>query len=69
MLGHVIFRRESYLRRMTPNLENDKLQFGDIIWMHPILGRLTNKVLLTTSCGTIAFDWVSPRPDLVVELG
>jgi hypothetical protein len=54
---------------MTPNLKNDKLQLGDIIWMHPILGRLTNKVLLTTSRGAIPFDRVSPRPDLVIELG
>lgn len=54
---------------MTPNLKNDKLQLSDIIRMHPILGRLTNKVLLTTSCSAISFDRVPPRPDLVIELG
>ena len=36
--------------------------------MHPILGRLTNKVLLTASCSAIPFGWVTPRPNLVVEL-
>lgn len=36
--------------------------------MHPILGRLTNEVLLTASCRAIPLDWVAPRPNLVVEL-
>ena len=54
---------------MKSNLENDKLQFRDVIRMHPILGRLTHKVLLTASCSAISFDRVTPRPDLVIELG
>lgn len=37
--------------------------------MHPILGRLTNKILLTASGSAIPFDRVAPRTDLVIELG
>lgn len=36
--------------------------------MHPILGRLTNKILLTASCSAIPFDRIAPGPDLVIEL-
>lgn len=36
--------------------------------MHPILGRLTNEVLLAASCSAIPFDRGAPRPNLVVEL-
>lgn len=36
--------------------------------MHPILGRLTNKILLAASRSAISFGRVAPRPHLVVEL-
>ena len=37
--------------------------------MHPILGRLTNKILLTTSRSAIPFGRAAPRPHLVIEFG
>lgn len=51
------------------DLQYDELQFGDVIWVNPILGGLTDKVLLTTPRGAIAFYWVSSSPNEIVELG
>lgn len=53
---------------MASNLEDDKLQLGDIIWMHPILGCLTHEVLLTASCRAISFDRITSCPNLIIEL-
>ena len=35
-------------------LEDNKLQLGYVIWMDPVLGRLSDEVLLTTPCGTVS---------------
>lgn len=37
--------------------------------MHPILGRLSHEVLLSTTCCTITLDRVSPRPHNIVQPG
>lgn len=51
------------------DLQYNELQFRDVIRVNPILCGLTDKVLLTASCGAVAFYWVSSSPHKIVELG
>jgi len=37
--------------------------------MHPVLGRLANKILLATTSRRVALGRTSSRPDIVVDLG
>lgn len=50
-------------------LQYDELQLCNIIWVHPVLGRLPDKVLLASTGCAVTFDRVSPRSYKVVELG
>jgi hypothetical protein len=50
-------------------LQDDQLQLGDVIRVNPVFGCLTNKVLLASTSGRIAFDWVTFGTDKVIQLG
>jgi hypothetical protein len=50
-------------------LQDDQLQFGDVIPVNPVFGCLTNKVLLVSTSGRIALDRVTLSTDKVVQLG
>ena len=50
-------------------LEDDELELGDVVGMHPVLGRLANKILLATTSRRVALGRTSSRPDIVVDLG
>ncbi|KAH3674360.1 hypothetical protein WICPIJ_009577 [Wickerhamomyces pijperi] len=50
-------------------LQDDQLQLGDVVWVDPVLGGLTNKVLLPPTSGRITLDWVTPGSDQVVVAG
>jgi hypothetical protein len=45
-------------------LQDDQLQLGDVIRVNPVFGCLTNKVLLASTSGRIAFG-----TDKVIQLG
>jgi hypothetical protein len=49
-------------KEVMTGLQNEKLQLGDIIWMNPVFGRLTNKVALTATSRAVALDRIAPRP-------
>lgn len=50
-------------------LENNELQFNNVVWVHPVLCSLANKVLLLSSCGRVALDWISSCANDIVEFG
>ena len=50
-------------------LENDQLQLGNVVTMHPVLGRLSHKVLLGPTGGRVTLDWVTLGSDNIVKLG
>ena len=50
------------------DLQNDELQLCDIVCMHPVFGGLPYKILLPAPRSTIAFDWISPCADKVIQL-
>ena len=50
-------------------LENDELQLGDIIAVHPVLRRLSYKVLLGATSSRVALNWVTLGADQIVKLG
>ena len=49
-------------------LQYNELQLCNVIGVHPIFGRLPDKILLASAGCTITFDRVSPRSYKVVEL-
>lgn len=53
--------------RPLTNLEYDEFQFGDVVWMHPVLGSLSNEVLLAATCRSVTFDRVTPGPDQIIK--
>ena len=48
-------------------LEDYKLQLSDVVWMYPVFGGLSYEVLLATASSTITLDWVTTRPNQIVE--
>lgn len=51
------------------DLQYNEFQFRDVIRVNPILCGLTDKILLTSSRGAVAFDWVPSSPHEIVKLG
>lgn len=51
------------------DLQYDEFQFRYVIRVNPILCGLTDKILLTTSRGAVACDWIASSPHEIVELG
>ena len=49
-------------------LQDDELELGDVVRVHPVLCGLTNEVLLLAACARVTSDWVSAGSYLVVEL-
>jgi hypothetical protein len=49
-------------KEVMTNLQNEKLQLGDIIWMYPVFGCLTNKVALTATSRAVTLNRVTSRP-------
>ena len=47
----------------TSYFQYDQFELSDVIWMNPILGRLSNEVLLSSTSSTVPFDRVSLRSD------
>lgn len=58
---------QTFQCKNSTNLEDDKLQLRDIIWVNPVLCCLTNEILLTTAGRAVPFDWISFRPDQIVK--
>jgi hypothetical protein len=54
---------------LVTNLENDQFQLGDVIRMYPVLGCLSHKVLLSTTCRRVTLDRVTLGSDQVIEPG
>jgi hypothetical protein len=50
-------------------LQDDELELGDVVRVHPVLGRLADEVLLLAASAGVTNGWVSARPHLIVELG
>lgn len=50
-------------------LEDDELEFCDVVRMHPIFGGLPHEVLLFPSGRGVSFDRVSSRADSVIKAG
>jgi len=46
---------------MGTDLKDEQLHFGDIVWMNPILGSLSDEIALATTSRAVAFDRVAPR--------
>jgi hypothetical protein len=49
-------------KEVVTDLQNEKLQLGDIIWMYPVFGCLTNKVALTATSRAVTLNRVTSRP-------
>ena len=62
----LLARVEDQHRQM---LQDDELELGDVVRVHPVLGRLTDEVLLLTTSTRITSGRVSARSHLIVELG
>jgi hypothetical protein len=45
--------------RVHAHLQYNQLKLGDIVGVHPVLGSLSDEVLLPAPSGTIAASWVS----------
>lgn len=50
-------------------LEDNQFQFGDVVGMDPVLGGLTDEVLLGASRRSIALDRVSFGADEIIKFG
>ena len=48
-------------------LQDNELQLYDVVWVHPVLGRLADEVLLLAAGARIALDGVAARTDDVIE--
>lgn len=48
--------------------QDDELQLRNVILMYPVLGGLTNKILLAASSGAVTLGRVASCPYVVVKL-
>ena len=48
-------------------LENDKLQFGDVVRMNPVLGGLTHEVGLVSTSSTVTFGRVTSCSHEIIQ--
>jgi hypothetical protein len=48
-------------RETKTDLQDEELQFRDVIRMHPIFGCLSNEIALASTSRTVALDWITPR--------
>jgi len=48
-------------------LQDEKLHFSDIVWVHPIFGRLSNEAALASTRSTVTLMWISSRPDNIIQ--
>lgn len=49
-------------------LQDNKLQFRDVVRVHPVFSRLSDEVGLASTRSTVALDGISASSDEVVEL-
>ncbi|KAL1835323.1 hypothetical protein VTK73DRAFT_5773 [Phialemonium thermophilum] len=67
VLGLELLARVEHQDRQV--LEDDQLELGHVVRVHPVLRRLADEAALAAAGGAVALDRVPSRPHEVVQLG
>lgn len=57
----------SYPASGQTSLQDNELQLGDIVGVHPVLGSLSDEVLLAATGRGVALGGISPGPDQIIK--
>lgn len=49
-------------------LQDDKLELCDIVWMYPVLGRLTNEATLASTSCTVTLHRIASGSNNIIQL-